>query len=847
MKKTILIVLMTLLCAAGLCLNRGVAGSTPNVNVGMVLLNSVLTVQNEFQPEEDIWVRISLDNVAEVVNGSGTITTLNSDDVITRSGFSNNGFHLLLHITDPDGNLITAEHHLPGQDPPPPPVKLVDGKLVQIDPVERLPGSKAGIPASGWTLTTDPFKLKDFYALTKPGHYSIKCIFSMITYPEEAVRIDNQGQEFVKLGSHNWAGILASNTIDFTINADKDGDGIYNDIDTLPEQFSNEFNDGATTGVISDRGEQILVLSDEPTPEGVRIRVEPSAGVVPATVTVCGGIAAITLDGEDEVIVTCGSVTIRVIRGSVEITFFTTEGDFLTTLTADNAVAFQPEGPEGPVITAPSDNTRATHITSGGIEDLDIGLTPGEDADLLPSADGDYVADEEDNCPAVYNPDQRDDDQDNIGNACDNCPAVSNADQTDQDQDGVGDVCDNCPEISNPDQVDSDENGTGDACEGQDQDTDNDGVLDDVDDCPEIAGPIDQNGCPYADETVVTMEIIDLQGTGICGYRPNGRPKLTCNAALAEVAVKVFDRDEADFKATYGRWPMRHLLDDIYEANIGIIGMGMTDADGMCLIGEDHPGKFLVIAKFEDPDSGKKVYTAKFKNFKWNRSVCWWHWDRDDDDTDGAAPPLKITKHLHITKMIRRNGEVNYMGGLQTIISGSQLDIYHPEYTIWENEEELYPFLYTSAEEWDVDACAHVPDGYSLVGILNENEEVISTSECVHAFVAGETKIFLFKVADIGSPEPELSVNITAQHKGGIHKGKKEKVKRQGITIGGVRKKKEKKLEAKYQEKIDQFREKWQGHFKKFEREKGLKDKRQQIIRETKNKNDEKERKHFSR
>lgn len=40
-----------------------------------------------------------------------------------------------------------------------------------------------------------------------------------------------------------------------------------------------------------------------------------------------------------------------------------------------------------------------------------------------------------------------------ILNENDNCPYVYNVDQRDTDRDGVGDHCDNCPLEHNPDQV----------------------------------------------------------------------------------------------------------------------------------------------------------------------------------------------------------------------------------------------------------------------------------------------------------------------------------------------------------------------------------------------------------
>lgn len=58
-----------------------------------------------------------------------------------------------------------------------------------------------------------------------------------------------------------------------------------------------------------------------------------------------------------------------------------------------------------------------------------------------------------------------DSDQDGIADENDNCPLTFNPDQSDVDGDGVGDVCDNCVETPNSDQLDSNGNGIGDACD----------------------------------------------------------------------------------------------------------------------------------------------------------------------------------------------------------------------------------------------------------------------------------------------------------------------------------------------------------------------------------------------
>lgn len=92
--------------------------------------------------------------------------------------------------------------------------------------------------------------------------------------------------------------------------------------------------------------------------------------------------------------------------------------------------------------------------------------------------DGDGVADVDDNCPAVINPDQADRDGDGFGDVCDFCFDVPTETNVDVDGDMLGDSCDNCPDAFNPDQADGDGDGLGDACDA----------------CPDVGG-ID-GGCP---------------------------------------------------------------------------------------------------------------------------------------------------------------------------------------------------------------------------------------------------------------------------------------------------------------------------------------------------------------
>jgi hypothetical protein len=58
-------------------------------------------------------------------------------------------------------------------------------------------------------------------------------------------------------------------------------------------------------------------------------------------------------------------------------------------------------------------------------------------------ADMDGIPNATDNCPNVFNADQKDSDGDSVGDACDNCRYVMNTAQTDTDGDLLGDACDN--------------------------------------------------------------------------------------------------------------------------------------------------------------------------------------------------------------------------------------------------------------------------------------------------------------------------------------------------------------------------------------------------------------------
>jgi hypothetical protein len=102
------------------------------------------------------------------------------------------------------------------------------------------------------------------------------------------------------------------------------------------------------------------------------------------------------------------------------------------------------------------------HTIMSNTATFDGGMATAPDVVIRRDQDHDGVFDDDDDCPAVANPDQKDTDHDGLGDACDGCPGGADA-----DNDGVCDAADNCPAAPNADQIDVDGDSVGDRCDSQ--------------------------------------------------------------------------------------------------------------------------------------------------------------------------------------------------------------------------------------------------------------------------------------------------------------------------------------------------------------------------------------------
>lgn len=86
--------------------------------------------------------------------------------------------------------------------------------------------------------------------------------------------------------------------------------------------------------------------------------------------------------------------------------------------------------------------------------------------------------------------------------------------------------------------------------------------------------------------------------------------------------------------------------------------------------------------------------------------------------------------------------------------TGSLLTILSPEQAEWDTTSNsyLYPFIFTSDSNWNVDVCAQVPVGYDIIGVYDAQGQLVQNNNCMQTFVTGETKVIAFEVAKTGSP-----------------------------------------------------------------------------------------------
>jgi gliding motility-associated-like protein len=227
----------------------------------------------------------------------------------------------------------------------------------------------------------------------------------------------------------------------------------------------------------------------------------------------------------------------------------------------------------------------------------------------LPDADGDLIADANDNCPDIANNDQSDIDEDGIGDVCDD----------DIDGDGIPNEDDNCPETANPDQSDEDGDGIGDLCD----------ILCDTSESGDISLPIPDANAQGVNSNLIfsgAFEITDVNVTVNITHTFTGDLTLILTGPSGTSVIlsaenggggdnftnTVFDDDAED---------------PISEAGAPFTGSFIPDEALSAFIGENSGGQWtLNVADNAGFDTGTID--------SWSLDIC--GFEQDDSDGDGV-------------------------------------------------------------------------------------------------------------------------------------------------------------------------------------------------------------------
>jgi hypothetical protein len=115
-------------------------------------------------------------------------------------------------------------------------------------------------------------------------------------------------------------------------------------------------------------------------------------------------------------------------------------------------------------------------------------------------------------------------------------------------------------------------------------------------------------------------------------------------------------------------------------------------------------------------------------------------------------------KHDYLKLLVKANG--GRSPATYTVQTGSELLIIEPDYTEWDGEQELYPFVFESVGDWSVTTSVSPPEGF------------VADQESLSAEVNTEIEAVQFVITDVGSKWIDTEVLHTVKHK-----GKEKKIK----------------------------------------------------------------------
>jgi YVTN family beta-propeller protein len=149
--------------------------------------------------------------------------------------------------------------------------------------------------------------------------------------------------------------------------SDADDDGVADSIDS----GNGTFSDGTTSGTVVDAHGLQVRIEDVPNPSGVKIRIGPGSGQ--ATFSLCASGYELQIAPESEVVVTCGSITVKVIAGVAHVRL---SGDLAFVVVPSTTTVTIVNNSDGTyLVTNAADSATPVVVTVDGV---DTTILPGQ-------------------------------------------------------------------------------------------------------------------------------------------------------------------------------------------------------------------------------------------------------------------------------------------------------------------------------------------------------------------------------------------------------------------------------------------------------------------------------------
>lgn len=216
-----------------------------------------------------------------------------------------------------------------------------------------------------------------------------------------------------------------------------------------------------------------------------------------------------------------------------------------------------------------------------------------------------------------------------------------------------------------------------------------------------------------------TIEIDAIKHTVGQGAHPGSSQE-----PLVGIDVHAFDRTAGSCAAQQGiSWQQYPNI----VANCTPVNSGVTDANGDVTI-DVPPGQYLVLGVVPT-DDGPEYLSATTGNM---------------DCGDVQARQLRL--------LVMGGGKGK--PGKSTVITGSFLLIVEPEYVLWDEEEQSYPFVFEALGDWTVTASVEPPEGF------------VSDHESLTTQAADDIKAVQFTITEVGSDLSPTKTTFEILHNG---------------------------------------------------------------------------------